>query len=274
MASLLDVIVPDEVGNPAPPAKAEPTPPPSPATPPVEDTLPEKLRGKTREEIASMYVNLESINGRMANDLGAQRRLTDQFLELKRSQDLAGQKPRPQVKVDELLDKPTETLERFSAEREAALERQLNERLAALEGNIARTAFVQKHSDYEKIANDPAFVNWIQSSQYRMRAAHAAYQGDWNAADELLSEYKSRQQGSTQTRGADAPQRPAPNLGAARAASLESSSAAGAGPNSKADAPRFTRVELMELRLHNPDKYYDESFQREVLKAYAEGRVK
>lgn len=241
-----------------------------------DDSLPVKLRGKTREEIAEMYANLESVNGRMANDLGTQRKFTDQILGLKRDSDLSSQqpvKPKPQVKVDELLDRPTETLERFSTEREADLERRLAARLAALEGNMARTAFVQKHNDYEQISNDPAFTRWIQSSQYRMRAANAAYQGDWNAADELMSEFKERRP-AVKTEEVTQPQKQQrDNVAAARAASLESSSAAASATSSKA-GKIYRRSDLMQLAVSNPDKYYDEGFQKEILRAHAEGRVK
>jgi hypothetical protein len=282
----------DDVGNPAAIEKqlreavTTATPARSPSPPqqtqqqqqPASDTdatLPEKLRGKTREEIAAMYVNLESINGRMANDLGAQRRLTDQFLELKRREDLSSQrpaKPKPQVKVDELLDRPTETLERFSEDRERQIEERVNQRLAALEGNLARTAFVQKHADYETVANDPEFVRWVQGSQYRLRVAQAAYNGDWNAADELLTEFKSirpasRQQPASQATPAKA------NMEAAKAASLESSNAAASGTHT-ASEKIYRRTDLMALRLHNPDAYYDDGFQAEIMKAYQEGRVK
>lgn len=287
MSSLVDVV--EETGNLSQVVKdlseavtsqrSNPAPAKSDAQP-VDDSLPPKLRGKTREEIAEMYVNLESVNGRMANDLGAQRRLTDQFLELKRDRDLQSQqqvqpKPTP-VKVDELLDRPTETLERFSKDREAALQRQLDQRLAAIEGNMARTAFVQKHADYEQIANDPGFVRWIQGSQYRSRAANAAYNGDWNAADELLTEYKSiRPSQPTQTPLQKAPaQSQQSNLDAARRASLESSSAATSASSSQPVGKIYKRADLMELRLRDPERYYDDGFQAEILRAYNEDRVK
>jgi hypothetical protein len=88
--------------------------------------LPEKLRGKSLEDIANMYVNLESTYGRMANDLGQQRKLTDRLLDLKRVEDLGKQQPKAvEVSTSEFLEKPTETLEKFVSSREAARKRRV-----------------------------------------------------------------------------------------------------------------------------------------------------
>lgn len=237
--------------------------------------LPDKLKGKTLEDVAQMYVNLESTYGRMANDLGQQRKLTDRLLDLKRAEDLGKQGPKAEdVKTSDLLENPTQTLEKFANQRERSLKETYDERIQRLEGSLAQSRFEQKHSDYQTTANDPAFVQWVQKSSLRTRAAQAAYNGDWTAADELLTEYKA-------TRGTaavvDAPKSDTSaedNLKAAKAAGLDSSGASAGGKSSGKGGKVYSRAELLNLRLRDPDTYYNDAFQSEILLAHSEGRVK
>ena len=242
--------------------------------------LPDKLKGKSAREIALMYQNLESTYGRMANDLGQQRKLTDRLLDLKRSEDLAnnggGKPPKPVIDLAKLLEDPTAALTEFTEAREAARESEATARLAALETSLAQQQFVQKHPDYETIAQDPGFVEWVQATPYRVRTATAAYHGDWQAADDILTEYKASRPAGKQ--GSDTSQKPdssaaeAAAVQAARQASLETSSNA-AGDSTKG-GKIFRRADLLELKLTKPDVYYEEGFQREIMAAYRDGRVK
>jgi hypothetical protein len=241
----------------------------------VTSTLPEKLRGKSLEDVAQMYVNLESTYGRMANDLGQQRKLTDRLLDLKRVEDLGKQSPKVEISTSEFLERPTETLEKFASQRESSLKETYDTRIAQLEGSLAQQRFEQKHSDGITLANDPAFVAWVQKSSFRTKAAQAAYAGDWTAADELLTEYKSQRGQPAQAAVANGNDKPAEEaLKAARAAGLDSSGSADGTGNKQAAGKIYRRAELMQLRISNPDKYYDDAFQSVILQAHAEGRVK
>jgi hypothetical protein len=238
-------------------------------------SLPEKLRGKSLDDIAQMYINLESTYGRMANDLGQQRKLTDRLLDLKRAEDLGKQQPKAvEVSTSEFLERPTETLEKFVSSREAAKGDEYGQRMAALESSLAQQRFEQKHSDGLALANDPAFVAWVQKSKIRTKAAQQAYNGDWTAADELLTEYKE-QAGTPAAKVVDVkdPAAAAEALNAARAAGLDTSGS-GSDGSSKSAGKIYRRADLMKLRIEKPDAYYDEGFQAEILKAHAEGRVK
>src|SRR5688500_15488532 len=53
-----------------------------------DEELPENLRGKDVKDLVSMIKDSQSTIGRMANDLGQQRALTDRLLDLKRQSDL------------------------------------------------------------------------------------------------------------------------------------------------------------------------------------------
>lgn len=237
--------------------------------------LPTKLRNKSKREIAEMYQNLETLHGRTANDLGQQRQLTDRLLDLKRNTDLETNSPEKKpVKVDissaELLEKPTEALERFASARESALVSQVNDRLNRLEQATIAREFAQKHPDVQDVAKSPDFVEWVKQSPTRSRAANLASQGDYGAADDLITEFKSGRSQKTE----DTKKVQSDSLRAAREASLESGASNSVETGNKKSGKVYSRADLMRLKLENPDKYYDESYQTEILSAYAEGRVK
>lgn len=233
--------------------------------------VPEKYEGKSLQDVVDMHRNLESAYGRMANDLGTQRKLTDQLLELKRTEDLNQNPAAKPVEVSstEILDNPTGALDKYFESRESQIAAQTTERLAQMEAALAQDRFTAKHSDYNEIANDPEFVAWLQATPYRSRAAQLAVQGDWNAADELMTEFKEIRAAKPAGEGAPATD---PNLEAARAASLESSGTAGGQSTSSGKV--YRRADLVRLKLEKPKIYGDPQFQQEIMQAYAEGRVK
>lgn len=254
--------------------KPDVTTAPAPAATTAAPTVPEKYRGKSVEEIIQMHQNAESALGRMANDLGTQRKLTDRLLDVKRNDDLQrnGGHKLPQVTSAELLEKPTETLERFTSAQGEQLVSGLKQDIDSLRGEIHKQNFVAKHPDYQDLANDQEFVRWVQLSPYRSRAAVEAYKGDWVAADELMSEFKAAR---PKTAPVNEPARkPATNnMDAARAAALESSNTSGDAGGKKA-GKILRRADLIRLRVEKPDVYYSDDMQREIMLAYAEDRVK
>lgn len=234
----------------------------------LTDDLPAKLKGKSLREIAEIYQNLESAYGRMANDLGTQRKLTDRLLDLKRETDLGsnGATQKAQIKSEDLLTDPTAALEKVLAPREE----QTQQRMAAMEAELHQQRFVARHPDYTDYVNSPQFAEWVNASPIRQRAAAAAANGDWDIAGDLLAEYKVNKPKATQ---ADDEQKEVENnLKAARKVALESGSQSQSGAQKPGKV--YRRSALIELRMTNPDKYYDEGFQAEISRAYAEGRVK
>lgn len=243
----------------------------------IDDGLPEKFRGKSAKEIADMYMNLESVHGRTANDLGVQRKLTDRLLQLdaptKRETDLARNSPqRVEVTSGELLDKPTETLERFNQAREQALVKPVTDRIDNLERRMAETRFVGKHPDFQTVAASPTFHAWVNQSPIRLRAVNAAQQGNFDIADELLTEYKSIATKSVKE-PTEQDNSESKNLDNARNASLESGGSVTTANERKAGKV-YRRADLIALRMNKPEVYYEEGFQEQILKAYSEGRVK
>jgi hypothetical protein len=235
-----------------------------------EEEVPVKLRGKSLSEVAEMYANLESAYGRMANDLGTQRKMTDRLLDLKRETDLSNNSStkKVEIKSSELLENPTEALEKFTAARESKNESRLQE----MEQRLAQSQFIAQHPDYQEVAADTGFADWVRASPIRTRAAQAAHNGDWGVASELLHEYKAgRKVAKAPADDEEVETEDAARKGAQKA-SLESGSQGSSGVSKKGKV--YLRRDLMRLRAERPEVWENEDFQREIISAYNEGRVK
>lgn len=226
-----------------------------------------KFEGKSAQEIYEAYKNLEQVQGRTANDLGVQRKLTDQLLNLKRMEDLGtnGGKPEPvlpSIDSSALVDDPNATLDKYVSAREQKLLDKLESRLNSLESTLVSGQFLARHPDAEQVANSPEFTEWVNRSTLRQSAANAAAQGDYAIADVLLKEFKAEHKAA-----------PAPKSDDASKVALETTAVVDGSTEAK-DTTIYSRRKLMELRLHKPDVYRRPDFQAKVQQAYAEGRVR
>lgn len=234
-----------------------------------DEELPENLRGKSVTDLARIIQESQSTIGRMANDLGTQRKLTDRLLDLKRESDLQTHTPpAPKVSGTDLLDNPTEAIEQVVKAVMARNEAETTKRVQQLEGTVAAQQFYSKHSDWQQISVDPEFQTFLQSTPYRQRVAGQAAQGDWGAADELVTEYKDRK--ALRAGAKSKKEQEDSNLEAANKASLESGASVPRAKGGKI----LRRVDLLRLQQEQPEVYYDDEMQRIIMKAYAEGRVK
>jgi hypothetical protein len=229
----------------------------------AEDDVPAKYKGKTRAEIIAMHQNAESKLGQVGNEIGEMRSLTDRLLDLKRKEDLeqGGYTPK-EITSSDILDRPTESVRDVvedlltAREREAQREAQLYDEETAIFNSV--------HPDAGAIVNQPEFLEWVKSSPVRQRTAAAAAQRDWEAADALLNEWKSLPQDRAPERGGD------DSIEKARKASTES---VGASSASSSSGKKYRRMDLIKLKLEQPDVYSDPQFQDEIMRAYSEGRV-
>lgn len=235
-----------------------------------ESRIPDKFKGKSPEEIIDMYTNLESQYGRLTNDLGEYRSMTDRFLALeeKRVADLGNAAQEDDFHIDptELLANPEKILEDFYQRRLAndPNVQGLAERLERIEGHVTQSTLQEKHPDAADIANDQRFRDWVGASGFRTRTIQQAIANkDTEALSYLLDEYKS-QPDYGQAQETDTQQS---ETETARRVSSESSSTGSAVNTAK----RFSRRKLVELKMKNPEEYAARS--NEILKAYAEGRV-
>jgi len=240
-----------------------------------EQEIPEKYRGKSMEDIIEMHRNAESELGRRGNELGQYKKLTDELLDLKRREDLTKggasadeieDEPLPEISSSDLLENPTESISKLLSAKEKSSETKRQRKEAEEKRLESETKFAQAYPNAEEIVQDPKFVEWVQGSTARSLLGYQASQGDLTAGAALLDEWSA-----ATSEPAEEPKKDDP-ISDARKASTESKAA-----SSTPDAPNgkvYRRTDLIRLKLQDPEAYADEGFQREIMRAYAEGRVK
>jgi hypothetical protein len=243
-----------------------------PATPDptsVDDGIPEKFKGKSAAEIAQSYANLEAELGRKSQEVGSLRGLTDQLLELKRTEDLTnnGGQPTPtEVTADDLLADPRNAIRTVAAEETS----QTNSRVDALEAQLALKAFEDRYPTFRQDQTDEKFQDFVQKSNYRSNLAGKAAQGDLAAADELWSAYADvRDAGTSQEENTETVTQ--------QADALESAQAIASRGGSETDVSHekpISRQVLINKRIEDPDGYYDPAFQAYITEMYQKGLVK
>lgn len=234
--------------------------------------IPDRFVGKSPEEIARAYVELESLHGRQANEYGQLRKSFESLLELKEkssepAKPVVEKKP---VTVDEIYENADGAVRRVvreeSQSRIEELERKLEEaeRRSAL--NDARSSFERKHPNWQETVKDPTFIEWIKKSPYRVRQAQVADAGDYDAADELFSTY-------AEINSVQAERTKQSRKAAVREASLESS-----GGSAPTPVEKYSRSKLEEIRVRARQGFADAerylaAHGDDILRAYAEGRI-
>jgi hypothetical protein len=229
------------------------------ARPDVEEDadLPEKFRGKSKADIAKSYQELESFNGRRNNEFSELKRVTDELLEMKKT---AKAEETP-VDVDSLLDNPSKAINNAidKNERLANIERQLLQQ----ELGKAKAGFEGKHPKWQETIATNDFQSWVNDSPVRQKMFEAADKRyNYEVADELFTLYDDiRQVKATENKQ----NRDNRIKGSLNAAATES------GVGSSRKEKRYKRADLINLRVHNPEKY--DAMQTEIRQAYADKRV-
>lgn len=227
----------------------------------VDDSVPEKYRGKSAKEIAQMHMEAEKLIGRQGSEVGELRRVVDDFI---KTQALSKQQLNTE-KVEETD---------FFADPDKAVARAIDNHpkikqaeMLSLEMKVAKakTDIQTKHPDYMDIATDPNFKEWVQASKVRTELlVRADRQYDVDAADELLSTWKERQQVAKATASVEKEARSQ----AVKAATTTVKSGSDEAPSKKI----FRRSDIINLMQKDPDKY--DMMQTEIMQAYREGRVR
>jgi ribosomal protein L29 len=231
--------------------------------------LPERFKGKSAEEIAQSYIELEKLNSRQAQNLGQLRKTADELLalqlrEVKHGQDKPTTKP---VESSDLFDNPDESIRNVAKQevdtRVKALEAELlNERVARAKGE-----FTKQFPTWEQDVHDPEFINWINEKPHRVRLARDADSGDFGAAETLFGTYyDQREVKSAKVSKEERRQK-------VKEVTLETSGAGAPDLETK-----YSRTALMEKRLaakrgdRNADHWL-RSNAESIAIAYEEGRI-
>jgi len=122
--------------------------------------MPEKFKGKSAADIATSYMELEKDKGRLANEVGDLRKLTDDFL--KQKLEPVTETKENQIDLDNLLENPNDVIKGAidNNPRIAALEEQLRQAQVAEK----KQGFETKHTDWNTVLNSEDFSNWVQGS--------------------------------------------------------------------------------------------------------------
>jgi hypothetical protein len=241
--------------------------------------VPEKYRGKSIEDVITMHQNAEKKIGQTGNELGQYKQLTDQLLDFKRRDDLnkggaevEEEEDLPKITQTEILDDPDTAIGKAIDARLGRVERKRARQAEETQAEQLQTAFQTRHPDAQEIVQDEDFQKFVQSSPSRqMLAAAALNAGNLYAANVLLDEWKAGDSTATENEQETTDNTSQPLEDARKASTLST------GSSTASDAPTgkvYRRLDLIRLKLEDPEAYGSEDFQAEIMKAYAEGRVK
>jgi uncharacterized protein YqcC (DUF446 family) len=234
------------------------------------EAIPERFKGKSAEEIARSFVELESLYGKQAQQYGDLRKTVDVLLEKQTKPSEPATPVKKPVTVDEIYDNADDAVRRVVREESQSriedLERKLEEAERRQQIADARTAFAAKHPTYTDTMKDPAFLEWIKASPFRVRMAQAADGGDFEAADELFSTYAdiagSRTTQTTQNKRNEV-----------RKAGLVSSGGSSPAPVEKYDRLKLETLRIAARRGDREAEAYLRAHGADILQAYAENRI-
>ena len=224
--------------------------------------MPSKFQGKTIEEVANSYAELEKELGRKGQELGELRKLSDEFL-------------KTQIQANQQNELTSEEVPDFYVDPQAAIRREIENHPKIKEAEAlseksrqeaALQTLAQKHPDAQTTVQSPEFQEWISQSKIRQRLFQDANAYDVDAADELLSTWKERSMISKTEEVKNAQSQNKAN--ALKAGKTESRSSGDSIGGKKI----YRRSDLIRLKNSDPSKY--DSLANEIYQAYAEGRVK
>ena len=228
---------------------------------PQEEEIPEKYQGKTTAEIVRMHQEAEKLLGRQSSEVGELRSVVDNYIQTQLDSNTQ-KAPEPEEDIDFFSD-PDKAVEKAIANHPSikAAEAQTQQYKQA----TAQAQLQERHPDMQQILQDSKFVEWIKSSKIRTQLfAQADTQYDYEAADELFTIWKERQQTVAQT----AANEKASRKNAVKAASTGNAKGSGEAASRKV----YRRSDIIKLMQTDPDRYL--SLSDEIMQAYQEGRVR
>ena len=228
---------------------------------PQEEEIPDKYKGKSTAEIVRMHQEAEKLLGRQSSEVGELRSVVDNYIQTQLDNNTPATQE-PEEDIDFFSD-PDKAVERAIKNHPSikAAEAQTQQ----YKQQTAQSHLQQRHPDMQEILQDGKFVEWIKGSKIRTQLfAQADTQYDYEAADELFTTWKERQQVVGQT---------VANEKASRKTAVKNASAGNAkGSGEAASRKVYRRSDIIKLMQTDPDRYL--SLSDEIMQAYQEGRVR
>jgi hypothetical protein len=227
-----------------------------------QPTIPDKYQGKTLEQVVQMHQEAEKLLGRQSSEVGELRKVVDDFIQNQTQQQAPQQYVEPEDDIDYFTD-PQAAVNR-AIENHPKI-REAQEYTAQYKKQTSLAMLNSKHPDMQSILQDPKFAEWIKGSKIRTQLfVEADQQYNAEAADELFTLWKERKNIAQQTAAVEKQSRKQ-QLKAANTGSTQGSAE---GSRRKV----YRRADIIKLMRTDPERY--QALSEEILKAYAEGRVK
>lgn len=230
-----------------------------------DEELPEKYRGKSAAELARMHQNLEQLMGKQSSEVGELRQAVDQLVQNSiSSQQQATTAPETEIDDADFFTDPRGAVERLIAQNPTLQSAQQVASEMAKQKALAQLQ--NKHPDMNDVLSNEAFQEWIGASKIRTEMFRKAdQQYDFEQADELLSLWKERKQVVAQTKAVE-------KIAQKQEIKKASTGSTRANPEGKPVKKVYRRRDIIDLMNKDPKRY--QALQPEIMKAYAEGRVK
>ena len=228
---------------------------------PQEEEIPEKYKGKSTAEIVRMHQEAEKLLGRQSSEVGELRSVVDNYIQTQLDNNTPATQE-PEEEIDFFSD-PDKAVERAIKNHPSI--KTAEAQTQQYKQQTAQSHLQQRHPDMQEILQDGKFVEWIKGSKIRTQLfAQADTQYDYEAADELFTTWKERQQVVGQT---------VANEKASRKTAVKNASAGNAkGSGEAASRKVYRRSDIIKLMQTDPDRYL--SLSDEIMQAYQEGRVR
>lgn len=232
---------------------------------PQDSDIPEKYRGKSVQELVQMNQELEKFSGKQSTEVGELRKLVDSYIQTELDNKQA---PETQQEDNDSSDVD------FFVDPQSAVNRAIDNHPKIKEAETYTKQYKQQatlaqlrsdHPDMDQILQDPKFAEWIKGSKVRTQLfvnADQAY--DYDSANELFSLWKERSNIVQETAKAER---------ASRKNAVKSATTGNArGTAERSNKKVYRRADIIKLMKTDPDRY--NALSDEILKAYAEGRVR
>ena len=225
-------------------------------------TVPEKYQGKSLEEVVQMHQEAEKLLGRQSSEVGELRKVVDDYISSQTQLSAPQQPVEPEDDLDYFTD-PQAAVNR-AIENHPKI-REAEQYSAQYKKQTSLAQLQTKHPDMQNILSDDKFANWIKASKIRTQLFVAADQNyDADAADELFTLWKERKTVAKQTAAVEKQ---------ARKQQIKAANTGNAQGSSETSRKKvYRRADIIKLMKDDPDRY--QALQPEIMKAYAERRVK
>ena len=224
-------------------------------------SLPQKYQGKSTAEIIRMHQEAEKLLGKQSSEVGELRKVVDDYIQTQLAEQ-APQQNEPEEDIDFFSDPDRAVAKAIDNHPKIKEAEQISNQYRQ---STAMTELQKRHPDMQDILQDGKFAEWIKGSKIRQQLfVQADQQYDYEAADELFTTWKERQQVVGQTAANEKSERKK----AVKAAST--GNVRGSGEQSAKKV--YRRSDIIKLMKDDPERYM--SLSDEIMRAYQEGRVR